>query len=330
MAYPENLDVIIIGGSLAGLFTGVAIKSLPNVASVTILERYEIEDLQDLGAGMRLGDEVCNTVLKHTGQPPEKYAVLLTAFRFISKDGSVSAQMPASAWTGTWAQMYRVLRESFDADPKCRYRHGCTLENLAERDNSSVTLEYRNRQGRQEIAVAQVVIGADGASSKVRSLMLPQTTRTSVGYVCYRGMVPASELSEGALALYNDAATLHWAPESQFVSYNVPGNEGPADECPKVINWVWYQNKTDEAMADLLTDKQGVRHRFSLPAGGMHTREKVKITEKARKELPDAMTEIISKTTEPFAQVVTDSLAGSNCFLDGKLLLVGDAVGGQR
>lgn len=330
MAYPDNLNIIIVGGSLAGLFTGVALRSLPNVASVTILERYEIDQLQDLGAGMRLGEEVSNAVLKHTGQTPEKYAVLLTSFRFIAKDGSISADRPASSWTGTWAQMYRVLRESFDADPKCRYRHGCTLDNLAERDSSSVTLEFRNGQGQQETAVAQVVIGADGASSKVRSVMLPETTRTSVGYVCYRGMVPASGVSEEAAALYNDAATMHWAPASQFVSYNVPGNQGPADECPKVINWVWYQNKTEEAMADLLTDKQGIRHRFSLPAGGMHTREKVKITEKARKELPDALAEIISRTDEPFAQVVTDSLAGSNCFLDGKLLLVGDAVGGQR
>lgn len=330
MAYPENLNIIIIGGSLAGLFTGVVLRSLPNVSSITVLERYQIELLQDLGAGIRLGDEACAAILQHTGQPPAKYSALLTSYRFISKDGSVSVEQPTNTWTSTWAQLYRVLRQSFDADPKCCYRHGCTLENLEEGCGSSLIVEYRDEHGRTETTVADIVIGADGASSKVQSLMLPETTRTSVGYVCYRGVVLDSDVSEDAAKLYRNAGTFHWAPASQFVSYSVPSNEGPADESQRLINWVWYQHKTDDAMLDLLTDKQGNRHRFSLPAGGMNAREKAKITEKGRDELPAAHAEIISRTAEPFAQVVTDSLAGSICFLGGKLLLVGDAVGGQR
>lgn len=330
MSYPENINIIIIGGSLAGLFTGVVIKSLPNVASVTILERYKEHQLQDLGAGIRINDEACETILRYTGQPPAKYAAFVSKYRFITKDGSIGMEQQVNAWTSTWAQLYRILRQSFDADPKCTYRHGCTLENLVERDAVSVTVDFRDEQGQKASAVAEVVIGADGASSRARSLMLPDTTRTSAGYVLYRGIVADSDLSSDAARSYHDAGTFHWAPSSQVVSYIVPSNEAPADESRRVINWVWYQSATSEETVELLTDKHGTRHRFSLPAGGMSLREVAKIKEKAAKELPAAHTEIIGKTSEPFVQVVTDSLAGSNCFMNGKVLLVGDAVGGQR
>ncbi|ETN45445.1 uncharacterized protein HMPREF1541_09276 [Cyphellophora europaea CBS 101466] len=329
-SYPDSLDVVIVGGSLAGLFAGVVLKTVPSVASITILERYEIDQLQDLGAGIRTGSEANDAILKFTGQPPEKYAAFVDAYRFISTNGGVSADQPTISWTSTWGQLYRVLRQSFDADSRCKYRHGCTLSGLTEQVSSSTVVEFQNEQGKPEILNANVVIGADGASSKVRSLMLPESKRSSVGYVVYRGLVPMEELSENLAKTYEKAGTFHWSPKSQLVSYVVPSNETEADQAKRMVNWVWYQHRTDEAIERLLTDKSGKRHRFSLPAGGMDPNEIASIKEKATKELPAMHTELIGRTEEPFVQVVTDSLAGSNLFFDGKLLLVGDAVGGQR
>jgi 2-polyprenyl-6-methoxyphenol hydroxylase-like FAD-dependent oxidoreductase len=330
MAYPADLNIIIIGGSLAGLFTGVIIKGLPNVASVTILERYQATELQDLGAGLRINDEASDTILEYTGQPLEKYAIPVEQFRFIGKDGRIDGSQPGLGAMTTWAQVYRILRRSFDADPKCIYRHGCTLENVVEEDISTLKVAYRDESGQKVSAVADIVIGADGASSKARLLMTPDATRTSVGYVLYRGVLRYSDVSKSSAEIFGDATTFHWAPASQLISFIMPGAGGPADESGRLVNWVWYQKKSDEAIKKLLRDKRGVQHKFALPAGGMVKDEVLKIKEQAKRELPAAHAEVIAKTSEPFVQVITDSSGGSNVFLNGKLLLVGDAVGGQR
>ena len=330
MPYHGTMDIVIVGGSLAGLFTAVIIKSLPNVDSITILERYQAEQLQDLGAGIRINDEACDTILEFAGQPPENYAAWMPTVRFVNRDGETSLERPAKAWTSTWAQLYRVLRQSFDADPKCTYRHSCVLQGLIEQDPSTVKVLFRDEQGEDTSIIAHVVIGADGASSKARALMLPETTRTAVGYVLYRGVIADSELSPASAELFRDAGTFHWAPSSQVVSYIVPSGTGPANESQKLVNWVWYQHKSDQDTRQMLIDKNGVSHRFALPAGGMNAEQVRLVKEKAARELPAPHAEAIGKTAEPFVQVVTDSLAGSNVFFDGKLLLVGDAVGGQR
>jgi 2-polyprenyl-6-methoxyphenol hydroxylase-like FAD-dependent oxidoreductase len=330
MAYPDHLNIVIVGGSLAGLFTAVIIKSLPNIDSITILERYEASQLQDLGAGIRVNDEACDTLLKYTGQPPENYAASVASIRFVNKAGDTAMEQSVKMSTSTWAQLYRVLRESFDADPKCTYRHGCTLTDLVEKDPKTVMISFRDEQGQEALVNANLVIGADGASSKARSLILPESTRTPVGYVLYRGVVADSELSPTSVEIFRDAGTFHWAPSSQFVSYIVPGNEGPASASRKLVNWVWYQHKSDEDTKKMLIDKHGVQHRFALPAGGMNSQEMRHIKDKAARELPSSHAEVVGKTAEPFVQVITDSLTGSNNSLNGKLLLVGDAVGGQR
>jgi 2-polyprenyl-6-methoxyphenol hydroxylase-like FAD-dependent oxidoreductase len=43
---------------------------------------------------------------------------------------------------------------------------------------------------------ANIVIGADGASSTVRRLLLPEVDRTYAGYVAWRGTVKESLLPE--------------------------------------------------------------------------------------------------------------------------------------
>lgn len=328
--YAENLDIVIIGGSLAGLWAAVAIKSLPNISSITILERYQEEQLQDLGAGIRTNNEAIAAILEFTGTPPEKYAAPIEAYRSLDLDGNLTAEWLTKGWSSTWTQLYRVLRNSFDSDPKSIYQHGCTLHHLDERDKNHLNLRYLDDQGQEHDMVANIVIGADGASSKVRSLMLPDIQRTGVGYVVYRGLVPYSQLSDKAKKVYSKAGSFSYPISSQFASYPVPGNEAPADEAEAVINWVWYQKKDEDELRQLLTDKEGHQHIFSLPVAGMRQEEIAKLRKKTQQELPPQHHEVVAKTKEPFAQLVTDSSSEQNCFYGGKLLLIGDAVGGQR
>lgn len=328
--YPAHRDVVVIGGSLSGLFTSVVLESLENVSKVTILERYDLGQLQDLGAGIRCNTEVIQAIQEFFNVPPEKYAASASFYRMVDQESNVFLDHPTSAFCTSWGQLYRVLRERFDSSAKCIYRHECTLTALEETDESTLVVEIRNEKGEKEQISANLVIGADGASSKTRSLVFPEVSRQSAGYVCYRGLVHKSFLSESARKLYNEAGTFSYPKPGQFVSYLVPGNEATADNAIRLINWVWYKHKSQEELEQLMLDKNGIGHRFSLPYGCMRDEEVTHLQNDASAQLASLHAEVVHKTTDPFVQIVTDSFSKQNHSYGGKLILVGDAVGGQR
>jgi len=50
----------------------------------------------------------------------------------------------------------------------------------------------------------------------------------------------------------------------------------------------------------------------------------------AQSSLPPQFSELVQKTKEPFVQVITDVLTPKSIFMNGKVLLVGDALAGFR
>lgn len=262
----DPLDVVIVGGSLAGLWTAIAIKAVPHVRSITILERLNKHGLQDLGAGIRCSPEPIEVYKDLLGLAPAKYASCMNYFRMLNQAGEYAYGIPVKGWTTTWGQLYRIYRESFDHDPKCVYRLECTVTDLKEVDAAHMEVEFTNEENETEQIPAHLVVGADGASSALRSLMLPNIKRTTAGYVLYRGVVPKSMLSSEALDVYDDAATFSLpAQTGQFASYTVPGNEAPADEAISCVNWGLYHNVTEQEAQQLLIDREGKSHRFTLP-----------------------------------------------------------------
>jgi hypothetical protein len=98
-----------------------------------------------------------------------------------------------------------------------------------------------------------------------------------------------------------------------------------------VFNLVWYSNyASPDELADILTDKSGIKHRFTLPYGKMRPEIVSKQRSYASAILPPQLEEVFQKIENPFAQVITDSLTSKSIFMDGKVLLVGDAVAGIR
>jgi len=77
-------------------------------------------------------------------------------------------------------------------------------------------------------ADADLVVGADGIHSTVRSLILgPESPRFS-GHVAYRGLVPAARLAHLGLEVN---ASMWWGPDHHFVHYFV-------GEGARYVNWV--------------------------------------------------------------------------------------------
>ena len=44
------------------------------------------------------------------------------------------------------------------------------------------------------------------------------------------------------------------------LSYLIPGAEGSVEEGKRLVNWVWYQNTTEEELKEVMTGCDGVRH----------------------------------------------------------------------
>ena len=324
-----------VGGSVAGLCVGVALKHLPQIRSITILERYDAAQLQDQGAGIRVGGEVEAFFKQYASVTVDEYCSPFNAMTFLDTEGKViiSRELPANFAT-TWAQLFRVLMLAFEKDDQgqsavCKYRYACNVGEMVEREKK-VEVQLRNDVGENEILSADLVIAADGASSRIRQILLPSVKRTYAGYVLLCGLVPVEELSNGTRQVLNESATLCYNQGSQVISYTVPASKTAPPDSSTLLNWGWYEKQTEEELEELMTDVAGKKHAIALPQGGMQEQVADKIRKKARQELAPQFAEAVAKTTAYFVQVITDADPKDNTFWDGKVLLVGDCAAGQR
>jgi hypothetical protein len=122
----------------------------------------------------------------------------------------------------------------------------------------------------------------------------------------------------------------------QILAYTIPGKAGTLEVGKRPVNWVWYVNVAENSQEykDIMTDKDGNTHRYTLPTGGKvrdDIWEEMKV--RARKDLPTQYAELVEKTTTPLVQAITDlepPKDGNSWYLGGKAVLVGDAFSGFR
>ena len=257
----------------------------------------------------------------------------MKGYRVVNRQNEVKLDVPAVAWASSWGQIFGVLKDVFDRGGEgkchCEYRNGCKVVGLEEK-GKGVEVTYVNAEGKEGKLEAQLVIAADGASSVVRHIVAPEAKRSYVGYVIQRGTVPVQQLSEQTMELMGQVGFFEWTHDSQFIAYTIPDNDDYPRKRRMLMNWGWYEWKTSEELESLMTGTDGRRYGYSLPAGVMKQEEAEKIYARARKDLSATNAEVVEATKSPFVQIITDNIAAENAFMEGKLLLVGDAVGGQR
>ncbi|KAJ4298201.1 hypothetical protein N0V90_006100 [Kalmusia sp. IMI 367209] len=184
---------------------------------------------------------------------------------------------------------------------------------------------------------ADLVVGADGPSSTIRSLLQPEVKRTYAGYVALRGTVREDEVTPKTLQAFKDRFTFFHTRGIQILAYLIPGENGTLEPGKRLINFVYYTNfpsksldEPSEELAELMTDTDGVRHRITMPPGKTSPRAWEKQRVIAKEKLPPQFAEIVRATKKPFVQAVTDVISPTNEFFNGKVLLLGDALAGFR
>lgn len=322
--------------------SGLMLKHLGH--NVRIFERSPTAMLQDQGAGIVFGPEAQEYFARHV-KINRRISVPSHVRRTLDRNGQVISENDRRQEMVSWDMLYNALRACFDGvesdyctvpekqkgegDAKYLYaRKVVGVKDLGQ----DVEVEYENAEEKTYKETADLVLAADGPSSTIRKLLLPDVERKYVGYVAWRGTVPESEASDLMKETFVDHFMFYHAPACQILAYLIPGKNGSVEPGARLMNWVWYCKYPEYSpeYKDLMTDIDGRAHHFSMPVGKIKPQLQEKIKQTATKDLPGPFAELVRNTKQPFVQCITDAISSRISFFDNKLLLMGDAIAGFR
>ncbi|KAK4208173.1 hypothetical protein QBC37DRAFT_354056 [Rhypophila decipiens] len=341
---PRKLNFVIVGGSLGGLAAGIALKALGH--HTTILERNPTALLHDQGAGIVAGGDALE-FLERYNRCKRPISVSSHRRQYLDRSGKVVHTVDMIQNMSSWDLTYHIFRANYDGTPSpycdaphldashgsATHLHNRTVTSLEETP-TGVLVHWKSTTDPSVTGslLADRVIGADGPSSTIRSLFVPNLERTYAGYCTLRGTVPESEATPETLSAFAHRFTFYHGPGIQILAYLIPGINGTVEPGQRLINFVYYTNfpANSPELDEILTDVHGTRRRITIPPGMVSPQawEKQKVI--AKENLPPQFAELVCKATKPFVQAVTDVISPEHEFMNGKVVLIGDALAGFR
>ncbi|KAI0545932.1 hypothetical protein F4679DRAFT_587986 [Xylaria curta] len=343
----KKLHFVIVGGSLGGLATGLALKALGH--NTTILERNPKPLLQDQGAGIVAGGDTLEFFERYN-RCDRPFAVNSYARQYIDRDGNIVHKEEMVQRMTSWDLTYYMMRANYDSvrSPYCEvpdpvpehgsavHIHDRTVTDIKKESNDSgkdgVRVFWKSSQGDEGSILADIVVGADGPSSTIRKLVQPNVERKYAGYCALRGTLIEDEASEETRKTCCERFTFFHCPGVQILTYLIPGKDGTVEPGKRLLNFVYYTNfpEGSEELEEIMTDCDGRRRTITMPPGMTDSNAWEKQRKLARERLPPQFAEIVCGTKKPFVQAVTDVLSPEHEYWDGKVILIGDALAGFR
>ncbi|NER80605.1 MAG: hypothetical protein F6K42_13730 [Leptolyngbya sp. SIO1D8] len=305
---------IVIGGSLAGLFTGILLRSIG--WQVDIYERSP-HDLSSRGGGIVLQPEIVAAFNQANVAYEAPLGVVANERLYLKPDGSIAQRMVMRQTLTSWNLLYGTMRRHF---PNNHYHSGKTLTKI-QQTNDQVTATFADGI----TVTADLLIGADGADSTVRQQLLPNYQPYYAGYIAYRGLVNESDLPQKTAALLTERFVFYQFPNSHILQYVIPGEDESLVPGKRRFNWVWYVNYDEMTeLPKILTDKTGRRRDASVSPGLMASAVEQQMRDYASQVLPPPFQTLVTATQEPFVQTIRDLGVPQMAF--GRVALVGDAA----
>jgi 2-polyprenyl-6-methoxyphenol hydroxylase-like FAD-dependent oxidoreductase len=206
---------IVVGGGLSGLFAALMLRSIG-----WYVEVYEKSKraMDNRGAGMVLQPEVTE-LLQRVGLNAEALPTLgVQELVVLDRNGLITRRSSFHQRYTSWSLLHSLLRSAL---PETSYYPAFNLESVEVVDD-----KVRARFDNGHMAMADLLVGADGSSSSVRQLLFPGVRVDYAGYVAWRGVVQVQDLPD-VNALLHDRLVFYERPESHFVCYPVPRSAVP-------------------------------------------------------------------------------------------------------
>ncbi|MGV8920051.1 MAG: FAD binding domain-containing protein [Pseudomonas sp.] len=305
---------LIIGGSLGGLFAATALRAIG--WEVEVFERSP-DTLDSRGGGIVLQAAVLHTLAFAGIRPREPLGVRSKNRVYFDRLGNVEHQQYMPQSLTSWTTLYTTLLNAFG---RAHYHRGAKLVGLTQHGRR-VTAQFED--GRS--AEGDLLIGADGGNSTVRSLMLPGMKPSYSGYVVWRGLVDEMQLPQAAKQQLYEDFVFQQDPQSLMLEYMVPGVDGSTAEGKRRFNWLWYLPVAPGAALDrVLSGRDGQRRGYSVSPGNLAPEQEAWIRTQGEARANPAFRELMRQTDEIFVQAIIDFKAPKMVF--NRVLLTGDAA----
>ena len=314
MAKGRARRALVIGGSMSGLFTALRLRQ--HSWDVDIFERSEVE-LSGRGAGIVTHPELREALCAIGINPGADLGVEVMRRRTFDREGRIIGEQACPQTETSWNRLFQLLRDAFPAD---RYHLAKDLRHV-EQTKDEVTASFADGTR----ARGDLLVGADGFRSTVRTQYLPDVQPLYAGYAAWRGLVSEGLLSEAAHRDIFEDFAFCLPPGEQMLGYPVAGPGNDLRPGYRSYNWVWYRPASENGeLPRLLTDRNGHSHSISIPPPLIAPAVIAQMQAHAAEVLAPQFREVVALTEQPFLQPIYDLEATH--MVVGRVALVGDAA----
>ncbi|KAJ6787277.1 hypothetical protein PWT90_01698 [Aphanocladium album] len=333
--------VVIIGGSCAGLFTGICLTRMGH--TVEIIEAATSSARYGTAAGIGLAAHVQSFLDRYDRLAATPFSLPSECFNVLDENLGIMRKTLHGYSLTSWDAMYYRLRANFDGlaspyypqpppreatDGESTFHPGVRALRVHDA-GESVRIETHNTvTGELKDLHADYVVVADGGNSTLRQQLEPTVERKDAGYMVWRGTVPATQVAPTLLEKLNGTSALYAIPglKSYAVIYTIPGKHGALSDDKKVVNLVWYHWPAKISRDDILTGVDGHCHRTTLPKGQMRSEVWAAQVASANRVMHPDIAQLVAKIEQPFASTISSIISTKAFYFNEKLFLVGDAL----
>jgi 2,6-dihydroxypyridine 3-monooxygenase len=262
-------------------------------------------------------DETVRYFRERTDLELDQLTTVTGFLRYLGRDGAVVFEEPRRYRYSAWHSIYRALLGCFGS------RHYHLGKEMADFQQQGDHVRVRFADGSS--AANDLLVCADGISSKARAFLQPEARPAYAGYVAWRGTVDEGQLSRAVCDLLADSICYQVMPDSHMLLYPIPAMDGSVVPGRRLANFVWYRNyAAGEELDGLMTDRDGVRRDLTLPPGAAREAHLDELRTVAGTQLAPQFAEVVRRTKLPFVQVIFDIEVSQMAF--GRICLIGDAA----
>ena len=301
---------IISGGSIGGLFAANAL--LQAGWHVDIFERTAVE-LSGRGAGIVTHDTLINA-LRNVKADLTDLGVEVQDRVAFNGAGQTIATLPYPQVVTSWDRIYQILRHLI---PEGCYHLGQHITSYSQ-DKETATAHFADGSSK----TADLLVGADGFRSAIRTQMQPDVKPTYAGYVVWRALAQEADLPKDIRTNIFPKFAFYTPESSQVIGYPIAGPNNNLNEGHRRYNFVWYAKASD--LKNMLTDVTGYHHPISIPPPMIRDDVLAAMYKQANAILPEAFVEILKRSERPFFTPIYDH--HSPIMHHGRVALCGDAA----